>query len=213
MSWPDDSTKLDSHNVPLAGKVKGIERILLERGLIAMIPLKNRKKVCTECSKSQKARDKAQREAKAREDEIDGSGLDLLADRCEDNSEERDQTRATDCCMTRVLSLQPDFLAEKPLLQLLIEQAGHKCIFLPKFHCELNPIEMVWGQAKRRESHVLILPSGLCPDIYIKPGFRELTDGSFARAKVLVPECLDHVSTANIRRYFQHCYRYMDAYR
>ena len=48
---------------------------------------------------------------------------------------------------------------------------------------------------------------------YCPTGFRELTDGSFARAKVLVPECLDHVSTTNIRKYFQHCYQYMDAYR
>ena len=25
---------------------------------------------------------------------------------------------------------------------------GHKVMFLPKFHCELNPTEWVWGQAK-----------------------------------------------------------------
>lgn len=50
--------------------------------------------------------------------------------------------------MQHVLLLQPDFQMEKPLLQLVIEKAGHKCLFLPKFHCELNPIKMVWGQAK-----------------------------------------------------------------
>jgi hypothetical protein len=54
--------------------------------------------------------------------------------------------------MQRVLSLQSDFVNEKPLLQLMIEKAGHKCLFLPKFHCELNPIEMVWGQMKRSKS-------------------------------------------------------------
>ena len=32
---------------------------------------------------------------------------------------------------------------------------------------------------------------------YCPTGFCELTDGSFARAKVLVPECLDHVSTTS----------------
>ncbi|EKM78048.1 hypothetical protein AGABI1DRAFT_42629, partial [Agaricus bisporus var. burnettii JB137-S8] len=53
-------------------------------------------------------------------------------------------------CMQRVLSLQEDFQNEKPLLQLIIEQAGHKCLFLPKYHCELNPIEMVWAQTKQR---------------------------------------------------------------
>ena len=44
-------------------------------------------------------------------------------------------------------------------------------------------------------------------------GFREMTDGTFAQAKTLVPECLDHVSITNIQRYFRHCYQYMDAYR
>ncbi|KAG2744647.1 hypothetical protein P692DRAFT_20850118 [Suillus brevipes Sb2] len=36
--------------------------------------------------------------------------------------------------MCKVLSLQADFLAEKPQLQLVIKAAGHKCYFLPKFH-------------------------------------------------------------------------------
>ena len=34
---------------------------------------------------------------------------------------------------------------------MVIEKAGHKCLFLPKFHCELNPIKMVWDQAKQHE--------------------------------------------------------------
>src|ERR1700692_4587861 len=55
------------------------------------------------------------------------------------------------CCMRRVISLQQDFINEKPLLQIIIEEAGHKCYFLPKFHCELNPIEMYWGWVKIRE--------------------------------------------------------------
>jgi hypothetical protein len=29
------------------------------------------------------------------------------------------------------------------MLETLIKAAGHECIFLPKFYCELNPIEMV----------------------------------------------------------------------
>ncbi|CAG8624712.1 23268_t:CDS:2 [Cetraspora pellucida] len=32
----------------------------------------------------------------------------------------------------------------------LIEGAGHICIFYPKFHCELNFIEMYWSAAKRK---------------------------------------------------------------
>jgi hypothetical protein len=52
------------------------------------------------------------------------------------------------CCMYRVLSLQEDFLSERPLIQIVIENTGHVCLFLLQFHCELNPIEMLWGYAK-----------------------------------------------------------------
>jgi len=47
------------------------------------------------------------------------------------------------CCMARLLSKQDDFRLQTSLLQQKLETKGHKCIFLPKFHCELNPIEMV----------------------------------------------------------------------
>ena len=47
------------------------------------------------------------------------------------------------CCMARLLSKQEDFMNQVSMLEVLIKEAGHKCIFLPKFHCELNPIEMV----------------------------------------------------------------------
>ena len=46
------------------------------------------------------------------------------------------------------LEHQPDFLAQKSLVQETIEAAGHLCIFLPKFHCKLNFIEYFWGAVK-----------------------------------------------------------------
>lgn len=61
------------------------------------------------------------------------------------------------CCMWKVLLEQTDFLTEKPLLQIVIEAAGHKCYFLPKFHCELNPIEMYWGWVKNRMTSAKLL--------------------------------------------------------
>lgn len=48
------------------------------------------------------------------------------------------------CCMARLLSQQDDFKNQPSMIETLIKTAGHECIFLPKFHCELNPIEMVW---------------------------------------------------------------------
>ena len=47
-----------------------------------------------------------------------------------------------------LMSLQPDFHAQKSLIAETIEAEGHKRIFYPKFHCELNYIEYFWGAAK-----------------------------------------------------------------
>jgi hypothetical protein len=49
----------------------------------------------------------------------------------------------SNCCMARLLSKQDDFAKQESLLEIMIRKAGHECIFLLKFHCELNPIEMV----------------------------------------------------------------------
>ena len=56
---------------------------------------------------------------------------------------------ATACCAKRILDLQPDFKAQCSLVQEVIEAAGHLCIVLPKFHCELNFIEFFWGAVKK----------------------------------------------------------------
>jgi transposase len=45
--------------------------------------------------------------------------------------------------MARLLSQQEDFVNEPSMLETVINEAGRECLFLPKFHCELNPIEMV----------------------------------------------------------------------
>jgi hypothetical protein len=46
------------------------------------------------------------------------------------------------CCLARLLSQQDDFKNQESRLETFIRNRGHECIFLPKFHCELNPIEM-----------------------------------------------------------------------
>jgi hypothetical protein len=49
------------------------------------------------------------------------------------------------CCLAWLLSQQDDFNPknQKSLLEKVVTDADHLCLFLPKFHCELNPIEMV----------------------------------------------------------------------
>ena len=58
------------------------------------------------------------------------------------------EPEATACCCRRLLFNEPDFVNVKSILELHCEKRGFKVLFLPKFHCELNPLEMVWGRAK-----------------------------------------------------------------
>lgn len=52
--------------------------------------------------------------------------------------------------MREVLGSHPDFKNEKSTIERFLgEEKGHVVYMLPKFHCELNPIERVWAQAKR----------------------------------------------------------------
>jgi hypothetical protein len=53
------------------------------------------------------------------------------------------------CCCRRFLYNQPDFVNVKSCLEILCDGRGYRLLLLPKFHCELNFIEMCWGYAKR----------------------------------------------------------------
>ena len=70
---------------------------------------------------------------------------------------------------------------------------GHRCYYLPKFHCELNPIERVWGEAKRYT--------------------RAHCDYSFPGLERTMPIGLASVDVSIIRKYFRKCREYMQAYR
>ena len=59
---------------------------------------------------------------------------------------------STCCCAVGILALQPDSsvaVVKSKLEEEATNKAGNLCIFLPKYHCELNFIEMVWGRAKQ----------------------------------------------------------------
>ena len=50
--------------------------------------------------------------------------------------------------MRTVLTFHDDLLHENTIVEDYLKDRGHKVNFLLKFHCELNPIERVWAQAK-----------------------------------------------------------------
>jgi hypothetical protein len=51
--------------------------------------------------------------------------------------------------MWYMLFNQPDFAAVKSCLEDTCAEHHYAVLFLPKFHCELNPIEMIWSYAKQ----------------------------------------------------------------
>ena len=120
------------------------------------------------------------------------NNLNLECVLCKGKNKQTDPTRIN-CCARRIISLQPDFLEQKSELETIIEETGHKCIFYPKFHCELNFIEMYWGAAKRYT--------------------REHCDYTWNGLQKTVSEALDFVSLVEIRRFARKSWRYMDIYR
>lgn len=64
---------------------------------------------------------------------------------------------------------------------------------IPKFHCELNPIERVWGQAKRHT--------------------RAYTNFTLPGLRRILPRSLDSVELTSIRKYFRKAREYERAYR
>ena len=94
--------------------------------------------------------------------------------------------------MRIVLSQHDDFRNEKAAVQQYVEGRGHKSYFLPKFHCEMNPIERVWGQSKR-----------YC---------RAYTNFTLVKLRQILNPALESVSTELIRKYFRKARDYEKAY-
>ena len=91
------------------------------------------------------------------------------------------------------MSQEPDFMEQEGMIAEFLRDTNHTCEFLPKFHCELNPIELVWGIVKGR--------------------FRR--DNTF-EAKTHIPrlrEALKSVTAMEIKRVFLKVRDYETAYR
>ena len=92
-----------------------------------------------------------------------------------------------------ILSTHHDFAEEPEWLEQVVFARGHNIIFLPKFHCELNYIEIIWA--------------------YTKSYLRRHCTFSFLALKADLPDVLLGVPLSAIRRFERHCLRYMSGYR
>ena len=54
----------------------------------------------------------------------------------------------TGTSVSEILTAERDLKEQKGSLQEEVEARGHKVLFYPKFHCELNLIEPYWRQEK-----------------------------------------------------------------
>ena len=92
-----------------------------------------------------------------------------------------------------VLGSHVNLKNEKTALKHLVQEKGQRAIHIPKFHCELNPIERAWGEAK----HFTWLHC----------------DYSFAGLERTIVSALESVQLVTIHKYFRKCREYMQAYR
>lgn len=93
---------------------------------------------------------------------------------------------------SEVLAAQPDFLAETSMLEQLLVKRGHIVKFTPKFHCELQPIELYWAQGKRK--------------------VRTSCTYSIGSLRKSIRPALDSVPLSTIRKCFRKMRDYMKAY-
>lgn len=96
--------------------------------------------------------------------------------------------------MVPLLAKQPDFAGQPTLVEDLLSKRGHHALFLPKFHCELNPVERIWATAKRYT--------------------RERCKFRLKHLRKLIPKSLSlrRISLFEIQSYFQHCGAWVAAY-
>ena len=95
--------------------------------------------------------------------------------------------------MRRVLGEMDDFKYERTKVEKYVCSRGHRAIFIPKFHCELNPIERCWGSAKHYT--------------------REHCDYTFHGLEQTIDRALNNVPVDLIRKYFRKVREIMKAYR
>ncbi|RPA71955.1 hypothetical protein BJ508DRAFT_245125 [Ascobolus immersus RN42] len=96
------------------------------------------------------------------------------------------------CCARTLLANQKDFRSQRGKLEEMVTARGHKIIFYPKFHCELNFIERYWAS--------------------VKAYTREHCTYDIQGLRKNLPAAIHSVPVETIYRYYMHCERVIDVY-
>ena len=94
--------------------------------------------------------------------------------------------------MREVLGEMSDFKYEKKKVERLVASRGHRAIFIPKFHCELNPIESCWCHSKHYT--------------------RSHCDYTFPGLLAIIDQSLNSVTLDMIRKFFRKTHETVQAY-
>ena len=78
-----------------------------------------------------------------------------------------------------------DFCSQHTILEELVHSRGHICLYLPKYHCELNPIERNWCHAKKIS--------------------RQYVDGTIVKLRKVVPTSLETATVEMLNKFFRTC--------
>ena len=70
--------------------------------------------------------------------------------------------------MRAEIALHPDFKNKRTKLEHFIHNHGHAFLFIPKNHCELNPVERCWAQSVRYTRAYAKHPSIVCYYLHSK---------------------------------------------
>ena len=98
------------------------------------------------------------------------------------------------CCATTILSLEPDFFEQRDALTEAVEGHGFNILFYPKYHCELNFIENVWG--------------------WLKQFYRKNCQYNYKDLKNTLPDTLTtKLDITMVRKFQRRCFRFMSGYR
>ncbi len=194
-----DEVKASGPTAALIGLPKGGKQLLMEMGLWEGEPTL-RLHECSAC-KAEKAATRKAVAAFNRGGEGRQQVMDNTAQREEEGGEDGDSGgngaageagERHRCCVVRVLSELKAFREELNMVEKLFKAHGHLCIFLPKYHPELNAIERYWG--------------------YIKHLLRLHCEYSLRHMLQILPGALSSVPARFIRAWSRVAWLYIEAY-